>query len=1304
MAKMKSIFTRVMDKDSDRAFVKQGFSRQIENMRFLHNDANDGIGVNIKGSLLVSDETGGNTDLKCITALFNPDLDVIYYFLASTDGMISKIIEFNIGDSITTVVAEDDNGTLNFNKDSYITGINEINGLLIFSEWGNNPRRLNVERAKTYGINGFTEEDIQLIVIPPYQKLKITLQDSGNEENNIEEKFLSFSYQWRYLDGEYSPLAPFTEFAFEPSAFSYDFSEQSSKSMVNAFNQIKIEFNTGNERVTEIRLVFKESESNSEWIIDDFEKAGLGYGHNETKEFLFDNNKVYQALSDIIIRNYSNGVPLTNKAQTLIDGRLILANYLENYNLTDGISVGNINIDYSLALVALPIVGLVAKRTVKSNRDLEIGMVYLDTPSRSTTILNSKTNTIFVPNANSITENSIDVILKHKPPVWAKYFRFFVKQTKKNYDQILPSLFYEDGVYRWVKLEGADKDKVKEGDYLIVKSDSQGLKTNLIKTKVLEVTDQDKNFLQPDDITNTIEEKSGWYFKVKPDGFRLDQDDLVSFNLETYDSSRQEYNNPIRSLQSYISKPHFYGDTLDDMTSSGSYTGSNNARNRYLIRIDTIGAVDTFEWSDDNGVSFTATGVSITGGIQNLNNGVSIQFSNLTNHSLADEWNINARATFSIEGDSRAYAFFRTVNNHDELISNFQDELIQNGARLSFKYDEYNEADAFFELDEISNDRYDNIEEWFHKENIITEITSQEGAISISQIFFVRGVLYHDDSATQITQNDTQGTMTMLIKSVGVQNSGADNRVKIRATSDVIQSDGQTLLLFETEPKDQPPERYFEIGKTYSIENGLHLSDVANIPTDVDQTAILDLRIKLDFFNAFSYGNAVESYKIKDEFNRKGLDVGIRVLTVSKEEYKQVHRKANATWSDVYEDDSNFNGLGTFNLSLINWVKLDREDASIQKLHNLNRNLLVLQEDAIGVMPYNKNVIYDVQGGSIVGISTNILEKNSYRPYGSGKHGISKNPESFIQIGGRIYFTDQMRGDLIQLANDGITEVNQYLFEHKFSKLMSDNKGSGMVGGYDPKHKEYLVYVPENIPEEVGEQSANLLSYKEIAKGFSTLYSYVPDFMVHANNELYAWKNGVMFRMNATTNYNEFFGVQYKSKIKFFANTEFSTEKVFKSIGLESTHAWLTNIATKLTSRTIPKESFTKIEDYWFSEIMGNTNNQIESSNVFGLGTYSIVNSNITVLNIPDGLCIGDSIISADLLFLENEIIDVDANTITLQDPLDAVSSFLMYKKNQNIDGASIRGDILEVELISDETVKVELRAVNIEASKSNYS
>jgi hypothetical protein len=345
-------------------------------------------------------------------------------------------------------------------------------------------------------------------------------------------------------------------------------------------------------------------------------------------------------------------------------------------------------------------------------------------------------------------------------------------------------------------------------------------------------------------------------------------------------------------------------------------------------------------------------------------------------------------------------------------------------------------------------------------------------------------------------------------------------------------------------------------------------------------------------------------------------------------------------------------------------------------------------------MPYNKNIIYSSEGDAVVGISSNILNKDSYRPYSSGENGISLNPEAFVAVGNRKYLPHRAGGNILRLSTDGITEINSNGLEYFSSKEMKANKGQFMVAGYDPKHLEYLIYLPN---------TGMTLGFKEKALGFPNFYTYHPDFLLGADNELYGWKNGKMYIHNASQTRNNFYGEQYSSKLKFFVNHHFGLKKVFKAITLQSSHAWIANIATKLTSRQIPETSFSKIEDYWHSEIMGNTNDNILSNSTFGIGTYPIINGDIFCKK-GSVMSIGDYVTSANLTFSENKITDILTDRIVLENKITTVASFLMYSKNQNIDGGDIRGDVMEVELINDSAQEVKIEAVNVEVSESEMN
>jgi hypothetical protein len=73
----------------------------------------------------------------------------------------------------------------------------------------------------------------------------------------------------------------------------------------------------------------------------------------------------------------------------------------------------------------------------------------------------------------------------------------------------------------------------------------------------------------------------------------------------------------------------------------------------------------------------------------------------------------------------------------------------------------------------------------------------------------------------------------------------------------------------------------------------------------------------------------VESYRIKDGFNKKHLNIDLRPSTTSVEEYKAVRRYADLTYSEPFIE-TNINKLNEFNLSTANYKELDKQYGSIQ--------------------------------------------------------------------------------------------------------------------------------------------------------------------------------------------------------------------------------------------------------------------------------------------------------------------------------------------------------------------------------------
>ena len=81
--------------------------------------------------------------------------------------------------------------------------------------------------------------------------------------------FVRFGYRWKYRDGEYSSLSPFSEVAFIPGEFIYDGKEGFNKGMENNLRKIILsEFETGDDTVEAIEILFKETRNQNIYTLE----------------------------------------------------------------------------------------------------------------------------------------------------------------------------------------------------------------------------------------------------------------------------------------------------------------------------------------------------------------------------------------------------------------------------------------------------------------------------------------------------------------------------------------------------------------------------------------------------------------------------------------------------------------------------------------------------------------------------------------------------------------------------------------------------------------------------------------------------------------------------------------------------------------------------------------------------------------------------------------------------------------------------------------------------------------------------
>ena len=189
---------------------------------------------------------------------------------------------------------------------------------------------------------------------------------------------------------------------------------------------------------------------------------------------------------------------------------------------------------YQVVLAQATFQEIANPQSLHSNRDYEIGIVYMDEFNRASTALVSPNNTEHVPCGLSSYKNSIRVTIPatQKPPGWATRYKFVIKPDQENYETIYCSIFFQDPITNnaYFLLEGENARKIESGDRLIVKADSSGATTSCVYATVLEKSSQASDFIKiptESDPEVFIPIPAGVYMKINPNSFNIVTDEYA---------------------------------------------------------------------------------------------------------------------------------------------------------------------------------------------------------------------------------------------------------------------------------------------------------------------------------------------------------------------------------------------------------------------------------------------------------------------------------------------------------------------------------------------------------------------------------------------------------------------------------------------------------------------------------------------------------------------------------------------------------------------------------------------------------
>jgi hypothetical protein len=1057
----------------------------------------------------------------------------------------------------------------------------------------------------------------------------------------FEFKFPRFAYRYIYNNNEVSCFSPFSEVAFLPEDFEYNPLKGFNLGMRNTLRNLKIKSfaNTGTvpSNVDKIDILYKDSGNQNVYVVDTIEKDANG---NFANQYTIKSEIISKVVeSNQILRPWDN-VPRAAKSQEIIANRLVYGDYLQNFNiknaggedLTPKVSI-NIEHDTNLEGEYPGDPG----KSIKTLRTYQAGVVYKDKYGRETPVFSSETSAVNLPKTQADKNNKIKLTLESDPPEGFTHFKFFIKENSNEYYNLAMDRFYvESNDNVWLSFPSSERNKVQEDTFIILKKghDDTELVEEEARYKIIAIENEAPITLKQQNIS-----KGRLETNFDANGFP--QDGVISVDIPETDWNNAGFDtNDVISLSDLVCK--FF---TSSQATTVFYEIANISffTNKYRITLTKSLEDMSFTGSDTS----PASGLGIEIFQKQIKNKPEFQgrfFVKIYNDEVLKEKILSTRSLddYAIKSvrqlgnttrngedssnwkslaqgwyiDNTGSSKRRTRRRKGGLTGTPAGETIAIGAkagrgtRVGSKYidvsffkwgnreyhawegywwgfetsHEPGEADIVKMLESpgqkirFTDDPNATVYEIkdFARTHLITYRGSKSGKFSTSRL--IRWTLKLDQPVVWAPEDSLS-----LSESV---KTGLEFLTILNEEAETFTSTNPAI--WETEPKE-------------NVDINIFYEASDNIPIAQHGSEASPSEHELDWFNCYSFGNGVESDRIRDDFNAIRMGKGVKVSATLDEPYQEERRENGLIFSQIFNSTSGVNRLNQFIQALPITKDLNPAYGSIQKLHARDTDLIALCEDKVLKILAQKDALFNADGNTNVTSNTNVLGQSI--PF-VGEYGISKNPESFASYGFRAFFADKNRGVVLRLSRNGLDEISGQGMSDYFSDKLAS--ATTVIGNYDDNSNCYNVTFSDET-----------VSYKQGLEGWPTRKSFVPEAGISLNNKYYTFKDGVMWSHDNQTR-NNFYGVQYKSSVKFIFNADPSSIKNFKALSYEGDSGWVTpTIETDQQSGKVL--SYIPKEGIYYNFVKGVENTWDEDSQSGSLDTSEFSTQGIDILGSATG-------------------------------------------------------------------------------------
>jgi hypothetical protein len=1000
-------------------------------------------------------------------------------------------------------------------------------------------------------------------------------------------KFPRFSYRYKYADGEYSAFGPFTPVIFKADSFSYDAKKGYNLGMINQVRLITlsnfIDSNISSE-IIEVDILYKESVNTNVYTVQTVKKDDAVWSANS---YDIGSELIYKTVeANQILRPYDN-VPRKAKAQEITANRIVYANYLQNYDYInlDGTELTP-KFDVAITSSNIEVVDGIAEFSIKTQRNYQLGVVYLDKFGRQSPIFTDISGSKKLNKSLSSTYNKIIAKTLSNYPSWATHFKYYIKEPSNEYYNIAMDRYYnaEDGNV-WISFPSSERNKITDETFLELKKEHNTgtpIKTPA-KYKVLSIENE-----APDFIKEKFVSKGSVQTNFE-DGI-VPQKDFAYIELTKEDFDQ--------AFEGIIGESNLYvrindSSNISDKVSISSIITKTNGNSDDTVRIsleeklnETVNFAQASANSGTNEL-FLEIFKKITESKPEFGGRffVKLNKDNILEESLEREL---GEENYSIKYQRGFLWTERGNRSNDYWIPRggwtiF--EAIPDAIRPwpSFAYDVHNAekkgkginpGQKTISIAYIGGDGGEKRGRgtWKDKKNAFTSWGLKGN--SVDQLV-IRNFIQNIGNKFRFKNDPTEPKPIYEIKNVkqyamNLYDGDGSQRGKFESSRALrwdltldkeIQWSPTSLMTSNSSDRDQEQEIEFlriydEDAKAFSSENpGIFETEPAeDLNLDLYYAASEAFPIAehgnektLNWYNCISFGNGVESNRIRDDYNAPTIDKGPIVSSVLDEPYREERRKSSFIFSQIFNSTSGINRLNQF-IQAENITKdLNPVHGSIQKLHSRDTDLVTLCENKCFKVLSNKDALFNADGNTNVTSNFNVLGQAI--PY-LGEFGISNNPESFADYGFRSYFADKNNGNILRLSRDGIEEISTKGMSDFFTDELRIAKN--IIGNFDEVGGSYNITLNNKT-----------ISFKESVGGWPSRKSFIPEQGVSLNGVYYTFKNGIIWSHNNPLKNTFYGGATAKSSVKLIFNDSSSKIKNFKAISYEGDTSWQ---ATKIVT------------------------------------------------------------------------------------------------------------------------------------------